>query len=565
MPVDESGQAQGPVSTVTMKAWKLEIVVVLCVTVLLPAGRSVESPITKNPAGYGTIPQSNLRSGLANTPNPIDPTGNLLMTGNVRRGMHFRGSVPYRSTTSFNASLGSSALNSFLRDTAGSEDFIDRSNKYRVQPFYSPTQTVTTMAPGRSEIFRPMGMRINGRSRDGSLWPSGSGDKTILGDRRDGPPWPSGSDDKTITRDGNGQAQGPVPTVLVPGQLGIRQARDIRSDPSRQRSDAAGQYRDRDADRGMLDLAIDSRQDSESGLVGKEELKIENEEFRIPNSKFESPQTDSRHIDSNERHEVLDDIRRKLEALTKSVEAGLQKEDGNKELRMENGEWRIPNSKLDISEEGRIRQGASSASDGSQTSRYSMLDARYSTKIKNPESSIEQENEEWMIPNSKLESLESFSQSRFNKHISTAENHLKAGRYYQAVDSFTLAAIYQPNNPIVLKGKSHALFAAGEYMSSALFLSRALAIRGEYTQTKVDFEALLGDSDKLAERITDVESAMGAAGRSGSAQLQFLLGYVYFHTGKLNQARQAIAKAEEKMPESSAVIALRTAINQAAK
>ena len=306
---------------------------------------------------------------------------------------------------------------------------------------------------------------------------------------------------------------------LVPGQLGIRQSRD------------SDRFRDqeRDARRGMEDLAIDSRQDSESGFVDSQQrqhLPVRDELSQYPGEEASyepgefspvsqevtneiqdtKPKSDVGSVVSNDRREVLDDIRRQLDALTKSVEAGLQKDDEKEELRMENGEWRIPNSQL--------------------------------------------------------ENLESFSQSRFSKHISAAENHLKAGRYYRAVDSYTLAAIYQPNNPVVLAGKSHALFAAGEYMSSALFLTRALAVRPEYTQTKVDFAAMLGGADKLAERIADVEQWLA---RSGSAQLKFLLGYVYFHTGRLNQAKQAITAAYEKMPDSPPVVTLRTAINQAVK
>ena len=151
-----------------MKAWQFVLTVVLSVAIFSLTGWSAESPGIRNPAGYGTIPPSSYRNGLVGSPNPIDTGGNLLMTGNVRRGMHFRGSVPYRSTTSFGATLGSSALNSFLRDTAGPEDFGGRANKYRVQPFYSPTQTVTTMMPGRSEVFRPMDMRIDNRARKGA-------------------------------------------------------------------------------------------------------------------------------------------------------------------------------------------------------------------------------------------------------------------------------------------------------------------------------------------------------------------------------------------------------------
>ena len=116
-----------------------------------------------NPIGPATVPPSSIRSGLVSNPDPIDTSGNLLITGNVRRGRHFRGTVPYQPTTSFSSTLGSASLSSFLRDTAGSEDFGRYSAKYRTQPYYSQSQTVTTMVPGRSGVFRPAGTMVGVR------------------------------------------------------------------------------------------------------------------------------------------------------------------------------------------------------------------------------------------------------------------------------------------------------------------------------------------------------------------------------------------------------------------
>ncbi|GAI11990.1 unnamed protein product, partial [marine sediment metagenome] len=90
----------------------------------------------------------------------------------------------------------------------------------------------------------------------------------------------------------------------------------------------------------------------------------------------------------------------------------------------------------------------------------------------------------------------SFAEDKFNRHMRAAEEYLKRGRYYRAADAYTLAAIYKPDDPLAYAGKSHALFAAGEYMSSALFLSRALEIFPEYAQFKIDLVAMVGDKDK---------------------------------------------------------------------
>ena len=155
-------------------------------------------------------------------------------------------------------------------------------------------------------------------------------------------------------------------------------------------------------------------------------------------------------------------------------------------------------------------------------------------------------------------SLDSLSESKFNKHMRDAEEHLKAGRYYRAAGCFSLASVYQADNPLALAGRGHALFAAGEYVSSALFLSRALAISPEYLQTRVDLVAMLGDGNKLAGRIADIEQWLA---RSGSSQLQFLLGYVYYRTGQMLRAKQVIDAAYEKTPESPALQAMKITID----
>jgi tetratricopeptide (TPR) repeat protein len=143
-----------------------------------------------------------------------------------------------------------------------------------------------------------------------------------------------------------------------------------------------------------------------------------------------------------------------------------------------------------------------------------------------------------------------------------AEGHLMAGRYYRAAGCFSLASIYQADDPLALAGRGHALFAAGEYVSSALFLSRALAISPEYLQMRVDLAAMLGDEKKLADRIADIEKWLA---QSGSGQLQFLLGYVYYRTGQLARAKQAIDAAYEKTPQSPAVQAVKITIDNMMK
>jgi tetratricopeptide (TPR) repeat protein len=154
---------------------------------------------------------------------------------------------------------------------------------------------------------------------------------------------------------------------------------------------------------------------------------------------------------------------------------------------------------------------------------------------------------------------DTFSMSRFSHHFQEGQDHLKGGRYYMAADSFALASIYKQGEPLCFAGRGHALLGAGEYMSSALFLSRAIEADPEYVKTRIDLAAMLGGENKLESRIADIKEWLG---RSGSGKLEFLLGYVYYRIGRLGPAQQAIDAAYAKAP-SAAVIAVKKAVDDA--
>ena len=675
-----------------MKNQMFIIAVVLSAVLCWPTSWSIENPGISNPVGPSTVPPSTFRSGLVNNPDPIDTSGNLLITGNVRRGRHFRGDVPYRSPTSFGSSLGSSSLSSFLRDTAGSEDFQTYSNNYGTQPYYSPTETVTTMAPGRSEIFMPESTRASARAQQ-STRSDGTG---VFGSE-------SMQQEQALFDQGAAAAdsglQGPAtqygqlaqsrlmleskfPTSmslnprnmeqLTPAQIGIRQqgqtsatelfkeqVQDIRDRtqdsttvpgpelresqweknesfkfPSQETSvenlrpkfemQTPPQNRDGDgkqtafAHQGIS--ALERSTPSMDSTSQKNLFLQKNTNWSATSREFQTGQgqTAAGTLDTLERArgdtsgltgtgqdrqqgDVLERIRQQLEDLTKSLDATMQRRDANKDVssdpvakreQMPLGYQRyvpdprqaVPRERIDSS--GTLNyykpQGAElgfngeelapSAGGGLNRTDVGRQTGLEFTGIPNYENS--QKKSSPLDELNKLSqadisaeanrimgshnSLESLSESKFNQHMRDAEEHLNAGRYYRAAGCFSLATVYQADNPLALAGRGHALFAAGEYVSSALFLSRALAISPEYLQMRVDLVAMLGDGNKLAGRIADIEQWLA---RSGSSQLQFLLGYVYYRTGQMLRAKQAIDAAYEKTPESPAVQAMKITID----
>ncbi|TKJ39336.1 MAG: hypothetical protein CEE38_00940 [Planctomycetes bacterium B3_Pla] len=291
-----------------------------------------------------------------------------------------------------------------------------------------------------------------------------------------------------------------------------------------------------------------------------------------------------------EQTDVLGTIRQQLDDLTKSVESRLQGESGHSgrtqgitataeryqarsttprymlDPRGEIGKRR-PDSSYTLSpyEPPAVKSGSGAVDDGRQI-RLELPDRPawlVSQESSSPLDKLNKLSRADLSGQAKRimgshKNLDSFSEIKFNHHVQAAKDHLKAGRYYRAADSFELASVYKPDDPPAVAGRSLALFAAGEYMSSALFLSRALAIRPEYAQARIDLVAMLGGRSRLAERTADAEQWLA---RSGSGKLQLLLSYVYYQTGRFNEAKQAIEAAYTKMPQSPAVPAIRAAID----
>jgi len=659
----------------------------------------------RNPIGSGpsTVPQSSISSGLVSTPDPFDTGGNLLMTGNVRRGMHFRGNMPYQSPTSFSSPLGSSALSSFLRDTAGPEDIGMRPAGYGAQPYYSATETVTTTRPGRSEVVSPESAMMSTRMQQDTR-SAGAG---VLGlDASPAEPMSFTRGTPAMDLD----VQGPQPQYhsfresrlepeggfprdvslspgdagrLTPSQTGIRREgdtsaierllnRNVQAESGtqlssvglgperRERLSAAEgplQYSNQGAHvenlgaKSQMQMPVapiaDSKQSvaTDSGVRDSTQLLPSRfptlqdsssvakstdwpgtrEEFKTGSDKLlsadygdlaksdaPSAQAGSGYTsaaegslssqDSFERgqRDAFERLRQQLDVLTRSVEARLQGAPGDAGLAggaaagakpetarlglQPYSSGTIDTTRLGATGSGgalslynpqRVapsfgyndlgRAGGSEADSGLESSRPAggtdSQDMRSALDELGQMSRAEiaTEAKRVMGPHANPESL---SDAKFNEHIRAAEEHLQAGRYYHAADSFSLAAVYKPDHLAVLAGKSHALFAAGEYMSSALFLSRALAAFPEYVRVDVDLTALLGGRDKMARRLADIEQWYA---RSGSGQLQFLLSYVYYRTGRLTEAERAVEVAYRKMPQLPAVRTMKMAIDGAAR
>ncbi|MCK4752154.1 MAG: hypothetical protein KAS75_01815 [Planctomycetes bacterium] len=478
---------------------------------------AIDNPNVRSPVGSATVPPSSYSDGLVTSPNPIDRSSDLVVTGNVGGGKHFRGILPYNAVTDFGGRLGSSTLDTFLRRSYNPSGFKNYSGG--VVPYYSQTRTVTSIGVGTSSVFRPSASKIKPFSVDGVALKAVPLEKTGVPD---------------------------VSTEILnirfrPLSMTVQEMEKLISIETTKylQAKAAGRY-EQQMERFQKDLeqVSEKAKELERKLVGEKEsfLAIAPPEPPKPEMLGEQPE-------KVEQVDVFEQMKQQLAELNEAIRRAESIEQAEQAERTKKADV----AKKDFEE---------------RRSRITVPDEEseedFQRKAIEPVSPLEGLTKEQIAIKAKAilgeqKSFVSFRDDKFNGYLRAGEGYLKQGKYYRAADAYTLAIIYKPNDPLGYAGKSHALFAAGEYMSSALFLARALEIFPEYAKFKIDIEAMVGDKDKLESRVVDVGEWQR---KSESAELQFLLGYIYHQMDRPDQAKIAIDEAYKEMPNSLSVYTL---------
>ncbi|HSV27382.1 MAG TPA: hypothetical protein VLH60_05765, partial [Sedimentisphaerales bacterium] len=149
-----------------------------------------------------------------------------------------------------------------------------------------------------------------------------------------------------------------------------------------------------------------------------------------------------------------------------------------------------------------------------------------------------------------------FNEDASRLFMDLGDEYIAQRRFYRAAHAYALARLYKPDSARSFAGQSWALFAAGEYMSSAFFLGRAVELDPEAAARKVDLAALIG-GELAQNRLTDLEAWQR---RTHSSELQFLLAYVNYQMGRLRDAEDEIRAVAVKMEDYKPAAILRDII-----
>lgn len=485
------------------------------------------SPVTRSTVNTATIPQSQLSSGLIKSPNPMSTNGNLIITGNVADGKHFRGVVPYNAISDFGGPLRSTALDPFLRDSGG----YGYSGRYSgsLTPFYSQTRTVTTTSPGLATVVNPLVPRVTGyRAVDYSVGLS-SRPKTspVYGSAYSG--YESGqiqsnpvflSTARPMSR--NTIELERVMANKVQSYTGISQAQVEKEKQDISKLQKSLKKIGHEAD--LLEQSItytDLRTD-----IGRDSLSSDLTLPLQPELAKETPRTEIAQLlppdveTLQQKTDVFDIMKSQLESLI-----------------------------ADLATKAADKQAKAASPEDAETQKT------HAERI----AELELASTRAKAVLGKHKTFASYAEDKFNQHIRAAEDYMKEGKYYWAANAYTVASAYKPEDPLAFAGKSHALLLAGEYMSSALFLERAIGLFPEYAWIRIDLETMVADKDKIENRIIDIREWIE---NSNAPELKFLLAYVYHQLDRVEWAYRLIKDANEKMPDSKAVATLKKAIEE---
>ncbi len=529
----------------------MSIIFIAAGLVLLAPSRSdaqdnpaIQNPAVQNPAvspaGRPTAPVSAYEDSMVTTPNPmVTPSGNLIVTGNVGGGREFKGIVPYNAATDLSGNLGESPVDDFMRRSAGVSGYGDYVPGIR--PYYFERRTVTGLETGTTEIYRPPLPKTSYGTPEGLLEPE-------LADRPLRIPPISETDLRlrplSMTTEEFEQALAreleKYPQYIPPEELALKPMEKLEEQvPEKRPEGVTPEEYEAEMSKLRQNLEELSKRTAELKESLQVEAKIDNEAQTPPPyepQSLEMPEEEK--PEELEQGDIYKELDRQAEEFRKTLEERRKKEAEQAEQ---------PEKAQKETEKGAEQSGGRKEGEQGEGEKKPLLEEMSRTDLAVRAKSILGEHK----------TFEAFAAARYKEHIADGDKYLKAGKFYRAADSYTMALLYNKGDAGAYAGKCYALFAAGEYMSSALFLSRALEASPEYAAQKVDIVAAIGDRDKIESRIADAEQWFQ---KSQAPELQFLLSYMYYRMGRLPQAKQAISAAVEKMPESTAAAALKKAI-----
>lgn len=552
-------------------------------------------------------PLSSYQSGLVETPNPVDNSQNQVVTGNVASGKHFRGAVPYRAPKSIDAPLGSTSLDSFMRYTTPSNTSGPTSGRY--DSYYSATGTATGIEPGRRSIPVPGGSTAASGYRNRAL------DSTTKTPRLGIWSGTETSEDKSLTLgdaalEAARRLQGLSATETPDDERDARPRDRFTTSAEPQATPSAQPPMTEEAYKQQVQ-ELQDRLSKVRAEIAELERSVEDQETERAEQTTPSEKTNavarrarsSLGTKASRRQELLQETARLLAATRqtlrpdrlarpKAEDTPAAEPNATPRLRLYPSEDaakaesvtapKTQNTAIDalflpvakaktepdrVSDIPAIEKDRAAAP--SRDRPMGPIAAHWETPkpakpspppvvTTKPAKPVAAEPKTPARDPRTLVALTPAAKEKFEGHLQAGQQYLDRGQFRRAADSFALAEAYKPNDARVLLGKSHALFAAGQFASSAIFLGKAVELDTKYVLEKRDLVKIAGTPDAFLDRFAELSESIKT---EGIPQLQLLLSYVLYQMNAPEEAKAAIDKAWKKLPTSASIRLFRKAVH----
>jgi tetratricopeptide (TPR) repeat protein len=162
-------------------------------------------------------------------------------------------------------------------------------------------------------------------------------------------------------------------------------------------------------------------------------------------------------------------------------------------------------------------------------------------------------------------------------YLQQGDQFMVKRQYYRAADAYTVATVWQSNDPQIYLKQSFALFAAGAYLSSAQSLQQALYLKPELGGEKIDLlnrlggkivAPIQGQTAKPGENPENLDLYQNRMREvikfqkdSDSGMLALLMSYLYYQEGNLAKAQDNIVISAHYFPGDPAVTAMQKVVS----
>lgn len=461
---------------------------------------------------------------FANRPPPIN-AANAIMTGNVGRGAAFRGFSPIRDPGQFSLGLPSSGLSSFRADGVSVADLLAGQSNFAPRMYYDPSRSVTTVGALRQNVYQP-GTSVP-RNPYASPW------EDVQPIRRD-PVTFRQLNNRQAT--GQGMALEPALQRSIGGAPSAETTVNPRlfssplfARPSLVPLSQLGASGTR-TDRVPMEVQPPERsslsQQMSAGSMSQDLRVNERVDYRInaaPDGRTPSDGTGLASVPRVVQQPLF-------EVLPPEEPIDLQRQPawlGEDRFRDMAAVAQVINQRF----RGQPKQsGGPGAADAEALAAHAGWVREYMSKP--------------------VTSFAGTAPTKLNDYLRRAEQEMRAGRYYSASRLYELASTIDPDSPLPVTGRAHALIAAGEYMTAVTLLTRVIDRYPNLTYFQIDLRAFITDLRDIDRRRADLERLLEG---NDDYRLRFLLGYMEYYSGFSLPGLENLARAAAKAPEGSAI------------